>query len=84
MAVTTTFTANLELTYADYTTRNYKIPLQTEAAPYVVSKIQAFNAAAADSNSSVSKTFLSNGGAQVGSITEATTVYREEEEIYHA
>lgn len=84
MAVTTTKTVNVELTYTDYTTRNYKIPLNTTQGSLVKTAIRNFNTAAANANSSVAQTFLSDGGARVGSITNATIVVKEEEEIYHA
>lgn len=84
MAVTTTRNVNVELTYTDYTTRNYKIPLNTTQSSMVKTGIRNFNTAAADPNSSVAQTFLSDGGARVGSITNAVIVQKEEEEIYHA
>lgn len=85
MAVTTTTTVNLELTYDDYTTRNYKIPLRTGTTTSTVkTAITAFNTAAGDANSSVAQTFISEGEAKVGGITNAIIVEKQEEEIYHA
>lgn len=84
MAVTTTRTVNVEMTYTDYTTRNYKVPLNTTQSSMVKTAIRNFNTAAADANSSVAQTFLSDSGARVGSITNATIVEKQEEEIYHA
>lgn len=84
MAATTTQTINLELTYKDYTTRTYKVPLQTGAETQAKAKIRAFNTAAENDASSVAQTFVSNDGSAVAGITAATIVYRTEEEIYHA
>lgn len=83
----TTTTINVELTYTDYSTRTYKIPTpeppvtpeQTEA---VKTAIRNFNTAAQTQDSSVQQTFLSENGAPVASINEATVVVREEEVLY--
>lgn len=82
MATTTTQTINLKLTYADYTERTYKTKWQGNTD--IATRIQAFNAAAANPDSSVSQTFLSENGARPTAITEATTITKTEEEIYHA
>lgn len=84
MATVTTDNIQVELTYTDYVTRNYKIPLQSGAVTQAVAKIKAFNAAASDPTSSVTQTFLSESGAPVAGITAAIVIHREEEEIYHA
>lgn len=82
MTTTTTKTVNAKLTYADYTERTYKIPWKENND--VTAKIKAFNTAAASPGSSVQQTFLSDNGAAVVAITDATTVIKTEEEIYHA
>lgn len=85
MSTTTTRSIQLEMTYTDFTTRNYKIPWKDNTtAETVISRIQAFNAAAATSGSSVKQTFVSNNGADVGGITDATSIIRTEEVIYSA
>lgn len=78
----TTRTVNLKLTYEDYTERTYKIPWQGNAD--VTTRIKQFNTAAAIDQSSVRYTFLSENGAPPTAITEATTIVKTEEEIYHA
>lgn len=82
MPTTTTSTVRVKLTYQDYTERNYNIKWKNNAD--VTAKIKAFNTAAADASSSVSQTFLSENGARPTAITEATTIVKTEEEIYHA
>lgn len=82
MAVTTTRTVSLKMTYADYTERTYKINWQGNAD--VADKIKAFNAAASNDAGSVAQTFLSENGARPTAITDATTIIKTEEEIYHA
>lgn len=82
MATTTTSTVRVKLTYHDYTERNYNI--KWNGTSDVANKIRAFNTAAADTNSSVYQTFLSENGAGPTAITEATTIVKTEEEIYHA
>lgn len=82
MSTTTTSTVKLKLTYQDYTERNYNIKWRNNND--VADKIRAFNTAAADANSAVSQTFLSENGARPTAITEATTIVKTEEEIYHA
>lgn len=82
MATKTTKTVNAKMSYADYTERTYKIPWQDNND--VTAKIKAFNTAAASQSSSVAQTFLSENGAAVVAITDATTVIKTEEEIYHA
>lgn len=82
MATTTTKTVNLKASYADYTERNYKINWMGNTD--IAAKIKAFNAAAANDASTVTQTFLSENGARITAITDATTVIKTEEEIYHA
>lgn len=82
MATKTTKTVNVKMSYADYTERTYKIHWNDNND--VTAKIRAFNTAAASPNSSVQQTFLSENGAVVVAITDATTVIKTEEEIYHA
>lgn len=86
MATVTTKTINVELTYGDYTTRTYKIPVDGEGDIFTPAKtqIRAFNTAAADPTSSVYQTFVSKDGAHVASITDASVIFRTEEDIYHA
>lgn len=81
-AATTTSTIRLKITYADYTERNYTTAWQGNTD--IATRIRAFNTAAADPQSSVSQTFLSENGAGPTAITEATTIVKTEEEIYHA
>lgn len=81
-AATTTQTIKLTMTYADYTERNYTTAWQGNTD--IANRIKAFNAAAADPQSTVSKTFLSENGAAPTAITDATTIVKTEEEIYHA
>lgn len=83
----TTNTINLKVGYEDYTERTYKIPyVGTSTMNYdaVVTKIKEFNTAASTQDSNVKQTFLSENGAQITGITDATIVRREETEIYHA
>lgn len=85
MATTNDYKIELEMTYTDYTTRKYKIPIDLEregADTLPKTAIQAFNAAASDSSSSVAQTFLSNNGAAVANISAATIIMRTEEVIY--
>lgn len=79
---TTTSTVNLTMTYGDYTERTYKINWNGNAD--IANKIKAFNAAASNDASSVSQTFLSENGARPTAITEAVTIIKTEDEIYHA
>lgn len=82
MATTTTQTISLKLTYEDYTERTYKTAWQGNTD--IANRIKAFNTAAANDASSVAQTFLSENGARPTAITEATTIIKTEEEIYHA
>lgn len=82
---TTTRTVQLEVTYGDYTTRNYKVPWQEGVAvEAVIRQIQAFNTAAATEGSSVKQTFLSESGTAISGITDATTIVKMEEVLYSA
>ena len=83
MAVTTTKTVNVELTYTDYTTRNYKIPLNTTQGSLVKTAIRNFNTAAADQTGAVAQTFLSDGGATVAEITSAVMIETTEEVLFN-
>lgn len=83
---TTTNTIQLEISYTDYSERTYKIPYKrdiSEGTEATKTAIRAFNTAAADSNSAVAQTFLSNTGAPAASITSATLVKKTEEVIYN-
>ncbi len=82
MAVTTTRTVNLKASYGDYTERTYKIRWQGNTD--LATRIKAFNAAASNNASSVAQTFLSENGSPIVAITDATTIVKTEEEIYHA
>ena len=86
MAAETTMTLSVGLTYTDYSTRTYKIPYRgtddDSDLNTVKTRIRAFNTAAQTDGSSVKQTFLSENGAQVASIGEATIVERTEEVIY--
>ncbi len=81
-AATTTQTIKLTMTYDDYTERSYTTKWQGNTD--IANRIKAFNTAAADPQSSVSQTFLSENGAGPTAITDATTIIKTEEEIYHA
>lgn len=84
MAETTTLTMNVGLTYTDYSTRTYKLPIRempTELEPFKTA-IRNFNVAASSASSSVAQTFISDNGAPVASINEATLVIRTEEVLY--
>lgn len=81
----TTNTIQLELTYTDYSTRTYKIPLAeytSEGIATAKTAIRNFNTAASTAGSSVQQTFLSEDGAAVARISDATVVNRTEEVIY--
>lgn len=88
MSTTTSDVIQVELTYRDYTTRNYKIPSKNgftqEGMDDAKAGIRAFNAAASSASSATAQTFLSATGAPVGSITDATLIHTESEVIYHA
>lgn len=87
MSITQTNTFQVKLLYGDYDTRNYKIPIHGEMSQEIYTnakqRIAAFNEAAADSSSSVSQTFVSDGGAKVARITESTLIQKVEEVIYN-
>lgn len=81
----TTNTIQLELTYTDYSTRTYKIPLSSytsEGIAAAKTAIRNFNTAAGTADSSVQQTFLSEDGANVARISDATVINRTEEVIY--
>ena len=82
---TTNTTIQVEMTYTDYDTRTYKIPFQSYTAEGVEAAktaLRNFNTAAATADSSVQQTFLSDGGARVASINNATLIQRTEDVIY--
>ena len=87
MSTTTSNIIQVELTYTDYTTRNYKIPVKGELTDDTLDTakagIRAFNAAASSASSATAQTFLSASGAPVGSITDATLISTETEVIYN-
>lgn len=81
----TTTTIQVELTYTDYDTRKYNIPIDTEPEDYdeqAKTAIRNFNAAAGTEGSSVQQTFLSEGGAPVARINSAIVIERTEEVLY--
>ena len=83
MPETTTVTMNVGLTYTDYS-RTYKLPMREipqNLAP-IKTAIRNFNVAASSASSSVAQTFISDNGAPVASINEATLVMRTEEVLY--
>lgn len=86
MSSTITNTFNTELTYSDYTSRTYKVPVKGEMSQEIYdaakAQIRAFNTAAQNPASSVAQTFVSDNGNPVVSISEVTLVTREEEVIY--
>lgn len=79
---TMTSKIKLGIIYTDYSDRTYNINNNNAAANEVKEKIAAFNTAAADPNSSVAKTFISEGGAPVARISEADMIYTQEDVIY--
>lgn len=79
---TVTRTINLKATYGDFTERTYRIKWQGNND--IAARVKAFNTAAENQDSTVAQTFLSENGARLTSITEATTIVKTEEEIYHA
>jgi len=82
---TTETTIQVELMYTDYSTRNYNIPFAeyTEGGVNAAkTAIRNFNTAAATAGSSVQQTFLSEDGAPVARISDATLINRTEEVIY--
>lgn len=85
MAATTTYTMDVQLTYTDYATRTYKLPIRNtpEDLEPMKAAIRNFNTAAQTDGSSVKQTFLSENGAQVASIHEAIVVIRNEDVIYN-
>lgn len=87
MSSTTNNIVEVELTYTDYTTRMYKIPIQGdpwERLNATKAAIAEFNTEAASASSAVAQTFLSASGAPVGGITEAVIVQMTTEDIYNA
>lgn len=86
MSTKTTNTFNVDMVYQDYSERTYKIPLNgawnQTTHDQAITQIQAFNTAAQNDASSVSQTFLSDGGSRVVRIKSATLIEKTEEEIY--
>lgn len=86
MSLTVTNSITAKLSYTDYTERTYKIPVNGEMSQEIFdnakNQIRAFNTAAQNPSSSVAQTFTSVNGAPVASITDATLITTEEEEIY--
>lgn len=81
----TTTTIQVELTYTDYDTRKYNIPIDTEPEDYderAKTAIRNFNTAASTEGSSIQQTFLSEGGAPVARINSAIVIERTEEVLY--
>ncbi len=85
---TTQIDIQVELTYTDYTKRNYRIPFKGEVTAENITAakaaIEAFNTAAGAASSAVAMTFISDDGAVVGGITDATIIQTTEEDIYNA
>ena len=86
MSTKTTNTFNINMVYQDFSERTYKLPLNgdwsQETHNQAINQIQAFNTAAQNDASSVSQTFLSDGGSRVVRIKSAILVEKTEEEIY--
>jgi len=86
MSTKTTNNFNVNMVYQDFDERTYKIPLEGEwnqtTHDQAINQIQAFNTAAQNSASSVSQTFLSDGGSRVVRIKSAILIEKTEEEIY--
>lgn len=79
----TTYKIKLTMSYADYGTRSYTLPVYTAPnSTNVKSAIAAFNAAANTAESDVAKTFISDYGAAPIGITEAEIDTITEEVIY--
>lgn len=80
---TTTKIVQVEMTYADYSTRNYKIPMTDEAtATTARERIAAFNEAASVPSSSIATTFISDNESPVVRISSGTIIQTTEEVLY--
>lgn len=87
MSTVTTNTMQVGLIYNDLSERTYKIPYNmgdtsAEALGYVKEAIRNFNTAAAQAGSEVNQTFLSDDGATVARVKNATLVVKREDVIY--
>lgn len=83
MLSTTTRIIQIEMTYGDYSTRNYKIPMTDEAtATTAREQIAAFNEAASVSGSSIANTFISENESPVVRISSGTIIQTTEEVLY--
>lgn len=87
MSTKTTDTINVGLIYQDLDERTYKIPVNGDVTSETINnaknQIRAFNTAASNDASSVSQTFLSEGGSRVARIKSAVFIRKTEEEIYN-
>lgn len=84
---TVTNTMQVGLIYNDLSERTYKIPYNmdssAEALGYVKEAIRNFNTAAATAGSEVNQTFLSDDGATVARVKNATLIVKREDVIYN-
>lgn len=84
---TVTNTMQVGLIYTDLTERTYKIPYNmdssAEALGYAKEAIRNFNTAAATAGSEVNQTFLSDDGAPVARVKNATLIVKREDVIYN-
>lgn len=89
MSTTTKTELRLTLTYNDYNERTYAYTVNdsmissADDIAYVKNKVREFNQTAADTTSSVYKTFVSDGGSHIKEITGAEIRYVESEVIYN-
>lgn len=87
MSTVTTNTMQVGLIYNDLSERTYKIPYNmdssAEALGYAKEAIRNFNTAAATAGSEVNQTFLSDDGATVARVKNATLIVKREDVIYN-
>lgn len=82
--MSTTTAIKITMAYQDASERTYTInDVGTLVPTDVKTAILAFNSAASVDNSNVKKTFVSNDGAAIISITKAQIVQSTEEVIYN-
>lgn len=82
----TTNTVDVTVGYADYTSRKYSLPWDTEAITLagISTAAAAFNAAAQTDNSSVKQVFRSDDGAPIVGVTKVEAITETTEVIYSA
>lgn len=86
LSSTTTNSIKIDMTYGDYSTRSYTLPMQdmsSEGISAAKAQIRAINTATQDSLSSVHKTFVSEDGYGLERITDAVIITKTEEVLYN-